>query len=122
MASVSGMVRAGWHDGYFALKFLFPHSRCGLRGWFQETCERLLDTSFIANELSDRLRSLTWRKDRILPTGLRPNCVQYFGEHMCERWDRIWHCFLAVYYYKPLSKADLMWKDGVEKGLGRPIW
>lgn len=62
----------------------------------------------------------TWRKDRILPAGLRPECIQDYNEHICERWNRIWHCLQMVDYYKPQSKGNLMWTDGSAKGLSHP--
>jgi hypothetical protein len=68
----------------------------------------------------------SWRNDRILPRGLTPECIDDFGEDIsgCERWNRIWHCFLMMDYYKPASKvkAGLMWAVGDSKAFDQPIW
>jgi hypothetical protein len=42
----------------------------------------------------------TWAFDRVLPKGLRSECLQQYNEHVCERWNRIWHCFQALDYYR----------------------
>ena len=42
----------------------------------------------------------TWAFDRVLPKGLRSECIQQHNEQVCERWNRIWHCFQVLDYYR----------------------
>jgi hypothetical protein len=74
---------------------------------------------------TEQQTSDTWRKDRGLPHGLRPECVQDYGEHICERWNRIWHCLKMVDYYISTSKGekgDVMWIADPLKTLDEPSW
>lgn len=64
----------------------------------------------------------TWRNDRVLPPGLRPECVQNYGEHTCERWNRIWHCLKMVDYYKTPPRRGLMCGVGQNKDFDKPDW
>jgi hypothetical protein len=66
--------------------------------------------------------SEVWRDDRVLPPGLRPECIQDYGEHVCKRWNRIWHCLQMVDYYNTTSKRDLMWVIGQNKDFDKPDW
>jgi hypothetical protein len=42
----------------------------------------------------------TWAFDRVLPKGLRSECLREYNEHVCERWNRIWRCFQLLDYYR----------------------
>jgi hypothetical protein len=46
-----------------------------------------------------------------LPFGLRAECTRKYDEKRCERWNRIWLCMQQLDFYKPNTKAPLLFAN-----------
>jgi hypothetical protein len=62
------------------------------------------------------------RQHHPLPMGLRNDCIQRYNEHVCERWNRIWHCFQMMDFYKAPSKRTSLFETGNQKAAVTPLW
>ena len=72
--------------------------------------------------ITHQRKSIT-RKGHPLPEGLRSERTQKHEEHVCERWNRIWHCFRMMEYYKT-HRQEPMFATGQDEPLSTfgPFW
>ena len=61
-------------------------------------------------------------RDHPLPKGLQDDGVRHYNEHVCERWNRIWHCFQMMDYFKSPTKQDSLITKGNTKAAAPPPW
>lgn len=64
------------------------------------------------------------REGHPLPEGLRSECTRRYGEHVCERWNRIWHCFRMMAHYGIWYNQHLLFQFEQDKILSTsgPFW
>jgi hypothetical protein len=84
--------------------------------------------SSLANDhqwlVPDEYRTIdAWRNDNILPKELLPECIEKYGEQVCERWNRIWQSFRMMDFNRFLTGHDRFFTQKLRDVThSTPIW
>jgi hypothetical protein len=57
------------------------------------------------------------REDHPLPPGLRSESTEQYQEHICERWNRIWHCFRMMDHYRSSPKKNILFNVSQDRAI-----